>query len=288
MTALLAVVCGAGVGAGLLVTLAGLRGHRVLPRLDRARRHRRGSAAVAADGERQWIIGAGLGAVVWLLTGWLGAGVLAVCAVVVAPRLFVGQRQRKAWIARSEAIAAWTEMLRDTMAAADGVEEAIAATVPIAPAPIRGEVALLDARRRSEQSLPDALAAFARELDHPSGDLVVTALIAAAEGEGTDFAQVLTRLAVIARSEVAMRREVEASRAQVHSSGRMILAVLVVTGAGFAVVSRGYFEPYGGAGGQVALVVVAALFTAGAVSLERMSRIQVAERFTPRRTRRKP
>jgi Flp pilus assembly protein TadB len=227
----------------------------------------------------------GLGALVWLTTGWLGAGVLAACAFVVVPRLFTGQRDRKEWIARSEAIATWTEMLRDTMVAADGIEAAVAATVPVAPGPIRDQVALLDARRRSEQPLPGALARFAAELDHPSADLVVTALISAAEGEGSDFAVVLTRLAGITRSEVALRREIEASRAQVHTAARMMVGILIAAGLGFAVVSHGYFGPYAEPAGQVALVVVAALFTAGTLALERMSRIQTVERFTPRRLR---
>lgn len=283
MTALVAGFFGAMAGAGVFVFLAGLRGRQVLP--DLPARVRRARSGLRWARPRPLVLPVVAGAVAWLVTGWLGVGILVGCAFVVVGRLFGGERRRKEWIARSEAIAAWTEMLRDTMAAAEGIEGAIAATVPIAPAPIRDEVALLDARRRSEQPLPEALASFAAELDHPSGDLVVTALISAAEGEGSDFARVLTRLAAIVRSEVTMRQEVEASRAQVHTSSRMMLAVLMLTALGFAIVSRGYFEPYASASGQVALVVIAALFTSGAVLLERLSRIETVERFVPRRLR---
>lgn len=286
MSPLLAGIFGAMAGLGIFLVLAGLRGRPVIPSFsgsDRRTRPPRGPAG-GTDAHRH-VLPVALGAVVWVLTGWLGAGVLAACALVVVPRLFAGQRERKDWIARSDALAAWTEMLRDTMVAAEGIEGAIAATVPVAPGPIRDQVALLDARRRSEQHLPDALASFAAELDHPTADLVVTALIAAAEGEGSDFAAVLSRLAAIARSEVALRQEIEASRAQVHTAARMMVTILVVAGLGFAVVSRGYFEPYADPAGQVALAVVGALFAAGTLSLERMSRIQTVERFTPRRIR---
>lgn len=286
VTALLAASFGAMAGMGTYLFIAGLRGRPVLPSfMGRRQGVRARRRAEPGPGARRHVPPVALGAGVWLASGWIGAGVLAVCALVVVPRLFTGQRERKEWITRSEAIAAWTEMLRDTMVAAEGIEGAIAATVPVAPVPIRDRVALLDARRRSEQPLPEALASFAAELDHPVADLVVTALIAAAEGEGSDFAAVLSRLAAIARSEVVLRQEIEASRAQVHTAARMMVGILVLAGLGFAAVSRGYFEPYGEPGGQVALTVVAGLFAAGTVSLERMSRIQTVERFTPRRMR---
>jgi tight adherence protein B len=227
-----------------------------------------------------------IGIVVWLVTGWFAAGIIAVCAAVVLPRLFGGQASRKRWIAKTEAIAAWTEMLRDTMAAADGVEEAIASTVPIAPAPIRREVALLDARRRSEQPLGDALAGFAAGVDHPCADLVVAALSMAAEGEGSDFVGVLTRLAAVTRDEVRMRLRVEAGRAQLHTASRIIVGVLISAVLLLSLLSRGYLEPYGTVMGQIWLGVVGALFAAGVLLLERMSQIELPERFSPRRARR--
>jgi Flp pilus assembly protein TadB len=216
----------------------------------------------------------------WLFTGWLAAGVAVALVLVAAPRLF-GAGERKSLIAKTEAIAAWTEMLRDSMAAADGVEQAIEATVAIAPAPIRSHVAMLDAARRS-QPLASALREFGRQVDHPSADLVVQALVIAAEGEGTDFAKVLGRLASITRGEVRMRLRVEASRARLRTSARLILGVLVTAVVLIASLSRPYLEPYGTPAGQAVLVVVGAAFAAGCVLLDRMSRIELPERFTPR------
>lgn len=284
MSTFLALLLGSGVGIGLLILMAGLRGEAVLPRArDRAPKRRDPSAGPQL---RLWGMAIGFGFIVWLLTGWIAAGLLAILAAVVLPRMWFGQSARQAWIAKTEAIAAWTEMLRDTMAAADGVEEAIAATVPIAPLPIRNQVALLDARRRSEQPLSEALAAFGREVDHPSADLVVASLTSAALGEGSDFVGVLTRLAAITRDEVRMRLRVEAGRAQVRTSSRMIVAILFVAIIVLSLMSKDYFDPYGTAFGQLWLIFVGAIFAGGILLMERMSRLDLPERFSPRRARR--
>lgn len=282
MSIFVAMALGAGVGLGLLILLAGIRGVPVLPSGERRADQRRAVLTTSHRG-RVWMLALLAGAVVWLITGWFAAGLLAICAAVVLPRTFGGQAARNAWIAKTEAIAAWTEMLRDTMAAADGVEEAIAATVRIAPRPIRTEVSLLDARRRSERSLSESLAVFGREVDHPSCDLVVAALSMAAAGEGSDFVGVLTRLASITRDEVKMRLRVEAGRAQVRTASRMIVVILIAIVLLLSVMSRGYLEPYGTAVGQLWLVGVGGIFAVGVLLLERMSRIDLPERFSPRR-----
>lgn len=283
MNTFVALLLGSGVGLGLLILLAGLRGQPLLARSDRRRARR---DAVSEPRTKLWLFAATLAAVIWLLTGWFALSLLVLCGAVVLPRLFGGQASRKAWIAKTEAIAAWTELLRDTMSAADGVEEAIAATVPIAPPAIRSQVALLDARRRSEQPLSEALAVFGKEVDHPSADLVVAALSMAAEGEGSDFVGVLTRLSAITRDEVRMRLGIEAGRAQLRTASQIIIIVLAGTVGLLLVLSRGYLEPYDTVGGQVWLVFVGAVFALGVVLMDRMSRLTLPERFSPRRVRR--
>ena len=78
-------------------------------------------------------------------------------------------------MARTEAIATWTEMLRDTIAAAHGLEAAIAATSPVAPGPIHDEIGALAARLQ-HTSLDTGLRGLADDLAHPIADLVVAAL----------------------------------------------------------------------------------------------------------------
>jgi ABC-type nitrate/sulfonate/bicarbonate transport system permease component len=270
---------GASVGLGVLLVAAGVRGRPVLPTRTPHTTNRR-SGSTTPTGARRLALVALAGLACWLLTGWLAAGVAVALVLVAAPRLF-GAGERKSLIAKTEAIAAWTEMLRDSMAAADGVEQAIEATVAIAPAPIRSHVAMLDAARRS-RPLASALREFGRQVDHPSADLVVQALVIAAEGEGTDFAKVLGRLASITRGEVRMRLRVEASRARLRTSARLILGVLVAAVVLIASLSRTYLEPYGTPAGQAVLVIVGGAFAAGCVLLDRMSRIELPERFPPR------
>src|SRR5690606_12322412 len=95
--------------------------------------------------------------VVWALTGWIAGGLIAGAAATVAPRLVDGGARRRAEIARTEAIASWTEMVRDSIVAASGLEEAITATERVAPAPIAPEVRAL-VRRLQHQPLADSLA----------------------------------------------------------------------------------------------------------------------------------
>lgn len=283
-----ALLLGAGVGLGLMLVIAGVRGTPILPGLESGGggSANRGSTGTRTVGmgrpARTWIVAACVGFVVWLLTGWPAAAVIVMLATGVGPRLLGGRSERKQWIAKTQAIAAWTEMLRDTMAAADGVEEAIAATVPIAPSAIRSEVAMLDARRRSEQPLSEALAMFGTELDHPSADLVVASLAAAAQGEGSDFVAVLTRLSAMTRDEVRMRLRVEASRAKVNTSSIIIVSVIGVALSFMLLLSRDYFEPYSSLGGQMVLLVAAGVLASGLMLMTRMARIEMPERFSPR------
>lgn len=277
MRALAAVVAGAGFGLGVLLAVAGMRGRRVLPELGEGARR---ALATTGRSKRLWL-SALVGVVTWWVTGWFAAAVVIVLATVGLPRLF-SDAGRKAQVEQAEAVARWTEMLRDAMAAADGIEQAIEATVPIAPPPIRSAVALLDAARRS-QPLSDALAEFGRAVDHPSADLVVASLVLAARGEGTEYTRVLDRLAAKTRDEVRMRQRVEASRARLRTSARMLLVILFVVVAVIALLFRSYLEPYGTPAGQAVLVAVVAMFAGGSVLLDRMSRIEPPQRFVPRR-----
>ena len=88
----------------------------------------------------------GAAVLVGALTGWPVAAVLAGAAVFALPSLLRGGRDRARRVARTEAIAGWAEMLRDTLAAAAGLEQAIVATAEVSPAPIRSEVTDLAAR----------------------------------------------------------------------------------------------------------------------------------------------
>lgn len=266
---LLAGLCGVLLAAGVLLIVDGLRGgprpasvtRRHAP-FDRARLWRAGGLAAAGLVVTRWpAVAVGLGGLGWFWT-----------------ELFGSRRAREEAIARTEAIASWTEMLRDTMAGAHGLEEAVVTTAVVAPDAIRAEVIALSVRLE-RQPLDVALRAFADELNHPTGDLVVTALSLAAQGSVGQLSELLGALAVAARDETAMRLRVEAARARLRTAVRVIAAVTALTVAGLVVFNRSYLDAYSDATGQLVLALVVAMWGAGLWWLGRMSRFMAPERF---------
>ncbi|MDQ1424010.1 MAG: hypothetical protein QOD72_1508 [Acidimicrobiaceae bacterium] len=278
MSALVAVALGAGGGLGVVFVALGLLGREVLVR----RGHRRArrphldrllvlaAAAVAA------------GIVAMALTHWLVGGLLAASAVAASPRLVGAGSRTRDEIARVEAIASWTEQLRDTMAAAHGLEQAIGASAPVAPAPIATSVARLAGRLEFEP-LPAALRRFADDVDHPTCDFVVAGLITAAEKEARDLTPLLAQLATCARDEAQMRARVWVGRARTRTSVRVIVGCVALFAVGLLVLDRPYLAPYDDAGGQVALLVIGAMVAASFMAMDRMGRIALPERFVSRR-----
>lgn len=271
MTAL-AGMCGAGVGLGLVLIVAGWRGvelpHRTR-RPDRRKVERANlrvglavGAAVVVGAATRWPVGA-------LLAGLAGWG---------APGLLGGARRHSAAVGRIEAVAGWAEMLRDTMAGSAGLEQAIVATATLAPLPIRPEVATLAVRLEGERLAP-ALRAFADEVADPTCDLVVAALILAAEHQAQRLGELLGSLAAAARDQATMRLRVEAGRARTRTSVKVIVGATGTLVAGLALFNRGYLAPYDSPTGQLVLLLVGAVFAAAFVWLARMTRPASVERF---------
>lgn len=279
MTVLLIATLGAFAGLGLALVLAGLTGRQVLPSWSaddlRERSGGQGLSRLAA--------GAAAAIVVLALTGWIAGAAIALLAAWFGPRLLGGKSQRQASVERTEAVASWTEMIRDSIAAASGLEEAITATGPVAPEPIRAEVQRLTARLR-HASLPDALAAFRDEVAHPSADLVVAALTIAARMEASDLTGLLSRLADSIRGEARMRIRVDVGRTRVRTATKVIVGVVAATVVLLTVLNRDYLAAYDSIGGQLVLVAVAGVFALGGWLLVRMAELDLPDRFTARRT----
>jgi tight adherence protein B len=215
------------------------------------------------------------------LTGWPAGAAIAALAVLFGPRLLGGRAARDASVARTESIAAWTEMIRDSISAASGLEEAIVATGPVAPRPIRREVNQL-VRRVEHANLPDALRAFGEEVAHPSADLVVAALTIAARMEASDLTGLLSRLADSIRGEARMRVRVEVGRTRVRTATKVIVGVVGATVALLTLLNREYLRAYDTAGGQVVLIFVAGIFAMGGWLLVRMAELDIPDRFNAR------
>jgi tight adherence protein B len=268
----LAGLCGAGVGLGLVLVVAGWRGSEL------ARPARRALGPKLERANLRLGLAVGAAVVVGAATGWPVGAVLAGLAGWGAPSLLAGTGRQQAAVGRIEAVAGWAEMLRDTMAGAAGLEQAIVATAALAPLPIRAEVATLAVRLDGERLAP-ALRAFAEEVADPTCDLVVAALVLAAEHQAQRLGELLGSLAQAARDQATMRLRVEAGRARTRTSVKVIVGATTAVVVGLALVNRGYLAPYDTATGQLVLALVGAVFTAAFVWLSRMTRPASVERF---------
>lgn len=188
------------------------------------------------------------------------------------------RRGRRELDKRTEAIALWAEMLRDAIGTARGVEGVLVATAATAPLPIRAEVQTM-ARRLQHESLDAVLDDLAADLDHPIGDLVVTALRLTSTAGGRQVRDVLANLAAAAYAEAESRRRVEVARERPRSAMRYTAIVIGGFVALLVVFSRRYLEPYDSALGQVVLVFVGFYWAAGFWWMQRMGRISPVERF---------
>lgn len=268
---------GIGAGLGLLLIVAGWRGITV--RWPRWSRHNSGEAG--RDPLRaRWLLAAGaVGIVVAIATGWLVGGVLAAMATWGLPRVLGSDKQHARTVARIEAIASWSEMLRDTLAAAAGLEQSIVATAETVPEAIRPEIHGLTFRLERGDRLAPSLRHLADQLADPTADLLISALVLASEKQARQLAELLGELATETREQVSMRLRVEAGRARTRTSVRMIVGVTLAFAAGLTAFNRGYLDPFDSAFGQIMLAVVGALFTLSFLWLARMARYQTPDRF---------
>ena len=213
-----------------------------------------------------------------LVTRWPVAVLAGIGIGFFAPDLFSDRAQRRAGTDRTAAIASWTEMLRDTMAAAAGLEQAIVTTAPLVPEPIRPEIGLLVSRLQRDR-LGSALAGLGDDLADPTADLVVSALALAASGEAQELGELLASLAAAARDSATMRLKIDASRARTRTSVRIITTVTLAMALVLVLLNRSYLTPFDSFTGQLVLLAVLACFGASFVWLSSMARYIAPERF---------
>lgn len=279
-----AALLGAGVALGICLLVSGLRPADA--GLEAETPTLRPDLALV---RRRLALTVGFAAPVALLTRWPVAAMALATLGWCSPELFGSKAARERDVERTEAIAGWTEMLRDTIAGAHGIEEAVVTTAAVAPRPIATEVRTL-ALRTEREPLSVALRGFAGDLSHPTGDLVVASLSLASQGAVGDLGELLSTLAVAARDEAGMRLRVEAARARLRTAVRVIAGCTATTAVGLLLLNRSYVSVYGTGAGQVVLLMVAGLWGASLWWMSRMGRFIAPDRFlageaTPRRVR---
>jgi Flp pilus assembly protein TadB len=190
-----------------------------------------------------------------------------------------GARGERRAAERLEALALWTESLRDTTAGSVGLEQAIIATSRTAPAPIAIELVTLADRLRVRMPLPVALHRLADDLDDASADLVVAALLLNSRLRGPGLRQVLGSLSDSARAELEMRGRVMAGRAATRRSVQIVVGFTTFFVLGLVLFNPTYVEPYSHPLGQGVLLLVVLFFGAGFLWLKRLSAYDIPERF---------
>ena len=262
MTAVLGAVVGLGMAVGILLVARGIVG--TTAPLVPAR------IAWWPKGRRVGLVGfAGL--IAFLLTGWLAAGAIVAAAMVIVPFLIDARNGRDEALERTESLAAWAEMLRDTIAGHAGLREAIGVTAEVAPQAIRPAVLLLVARAEHE-SLSSGLARFAEDVAHPTSDLIVAALSIAADGQARNLPALLTSIANTARAEAQMQVRVETGRARTYSSSRSMLIIAFVLSVSLFVFAPEFMAPFASLWGQLVLLLIGGLFSGALWGLVVLSR----------------
>lgn len=263
MTAVTGALIGVLFGLGVWIALAGFVGVRVrerrVPVVDWSRVGLRAGIIVVA-----WIVS-------WAATGWPMAGVIGAAVAMTVPMLMSAREARAAAMAKTAALASWAEMLRDTMSGHAGLNQAIAVTADVAPAPIRAHVRAL-ASRAEHHSLSAALRTFAAETANPVADLIVAALVIADERQARDLTKLLSEIASSARQQAAMRMRVETGRARTYTQSQSLVGITLMLVIVLLLFSPEFLEPYDSLGGQFVLAVIGALFAGALFGLVALGR----------------
>lgn len=267
------ILAGAAVAAGLLLVVTAVRPGRAeveqavrVPIDFRPLIGRAAAAvlvAVVSLAATRWVLPALVcGAIGWWVVG------------LIADRKKSGPGE----LERVEALATWTEQLRDVLMAGDQPIGAIQATVSTCPEPVRPQVRALAARlgRQSEQVV---LRQFADELDDPTADLIAAGLLVALT-KGGRAERVLSSLAQQARHQAERRKLLEAEREPARREVWWVIGLMTLQLLGGLLFARSsYLAPYRTFTGQVVLGVLLAAFLGLIIYVQRLSRFTRPARF---------
>jgi Flp pilus assembly protein TadB len=263
---------------GFIAGLAGLgrllRNESVFPRAVNTRLRRRRHVTDLTGLSRN-VLGAAIAAiVVGGLTRWPVAAGLAAAVVIMWPRFARGGAQERAALAKIEALATWTESLRDTAAADAALETAIPATVADAPRLLVPALRDLSQSLARMEPLPTALRRFADAVADRGADLVVTALSENARVRAGSLRRVLTTLAANTRNELEIRREEFKAHNALRRQAKQITGLVLGLAVGQKILLPEWVAPYGTPLGQVLLGVEAVVYL---LLLERLQRLATPE-----------
>jgi Flp pilus assembly protein TadB len=273
---LLAIVLGALAGAGLFLLIVAVRGVPASPAS--ARRTKSLDERIRELWSVRGLVALLAGALTLLVTRWLVAGV-GVAVLCYGWRGIGGAAGERRAMDRLDALATWTESLRDTIAGAVGLEQGIPSSLRIAGPSLRAPLERLVDRLHTRVPLGEALRRFADDIDDPSADLIIAALIINASLRGPGLRDLLSSLAAAVREELDMRRKVSAERKSTRRSVQIVIGVSVGLAVLLAILDHGFLAPYDSVLGQVVLAAVAGIYAGGILWLRRLATFETPERL---------
>ncbi len=272
---MLALFTGGIAAAGLVLLAAAVRGLPV--------RHGRRGPRSRQDLIRAITTKTGIaiivGVVVLILTRWVVVAGGMALLVLGWESVAGGAAEERRAMARLEGLASWAESLRDTIAGAVGLEQAIPASVRAAAPALQPPLRALVDRMHTRVPLPEALRRFADDIDDSSADLIIAALILNARLRGPGLREMLGALATSARTELEMRRRVAAYRASTRRSVQIVVTFSVGFAVALTLLNPGYVAPYNSLMGQMVLAAVVGLYALGFFWLRRLAKFQLPERL---------
>lgn len=273
MNTVLAGICGVVVCLGVAAVVRGLVGttrppapRRVGRRLDLGRAETRRLAA-----------GLVAGLVVWALSGWAVAVVLAPLLVAGVPHLLGEPPQRE--VELLAALDRWVRGLAAVLPTGRSITDAVRASRRTAPPLLAEPLARVVVRLDERWSTPDALAAMADELDSPSADAVLAALMLASQRGGTGAAASLQALSESISERLRALRDIETERAKPRIVVRQVTLVSGVMIAAALLLGRDFFAPYATPLGQVVLGALAAAYLGALAMMRRVATPRPRERI---------
>jgi tight adherence protein B len=266
---------------GVWVTILGATGRL---RLDRA-------VTVTSTKRFRWITGTTRQVVGALMVAGFTVAVTrwwALFPIIVGGTvLFGGRFSKRAGVAASmeaaEALAVWCERVRDTLGAGAGLTAAFHAAARSSHDVLAGPANRL-AERASSSGVGPALIEFGAEVNHPSADSMVMALMLAEQRGGKELISLLGAEVESIRHELAVEREEDAVRSRYRTAVRIIVAVMLVSIQVYRLLSKTFLAPYDSLTGQIVLFVLGLIVLVALWRLAQLSERAERERlFDPRR-----
>ncbi|MEJ8632312.1 type II secretion system F family protein [Streptomyces sp. MS2.AVA.5] len=278
--ALVAACCAVLTFLALFAAVREIRGRipdPIKPTSRTAGRIQRAKAELPDKWQRRWrhlvAAAAVITLVVWAWTGWPVHGILAGAAVLGLPYVLNPGTAATLRIERLEALGQWLNHLAGVHGVGISLTQTIATSAKAAPEPIAVNVHALAERLRTGTDAHQAFALFADELADGVSDHVVLLFQSHAVHQASGLSDALEALAVTIHQQAANARDIEADRAKVRKSSRMVSIVICVVVVG-CMLNDAWSGWYQSPVGQIVLAVLGAVFAWTLSWLRRIARTQ--------------